>query len=147
MSIPVPTGLALMPRAGTAFLGSRHAGRTRAFLCLSGRQVEEIEVTVAEGLPLPKPAGNRRIANSILQYSSSWQLHDRTLKIRREFIVHVPSQVCASEREPQIAAAMQVVAADLKARIVFQEPAPPATPVSQQPKPERQAAADPSQVD
>ncbi len=141
----VPVGLALMPRAGSAFLGTRHFGRQLPFLCLSGRQTEEIELTFAEGLPLPKPLAARKVATSVFSYASSWRLQDRTLTIRREFVAHVPSQVCAPERESEIAKAMQGVIADLKAAISFDFTAPSAQD-REQARAARQAAAEHGQV-
>jgi hypothetical protein len=124
----IPIGLALMPRAGTAFIGTRHNGRRLPFVCLSGRQVEEIVLTFAEGLPLPKPLGATKIVNSVFTYVSSTHLEDRTLTIRREFVAHVPGQVCPAEREAEIAKGFQGVIADFRGTLTFDFMAPPTAP-------------------
>src|SRR5262245_31236235 len=60
----IPYGLGTRVRPGDYLLGRRYEGRTLPFVCQSGRMIEEIEVTFADELPMPKPikavnAGNR----------------------------------------------------------------------------------------
>jgi hypothetical protein len=64
--------------------------RRQPFVCLAGRQVEEIELAFAEGVPLPQKIDGRRIENRNFVYTSDYQLEGRALKVRREFVSRVP---------------------------------------------------------
>ncbi len=136
-----PIGLALMPRPGVVLLGARQQGRRLPFMCMSGRQVEEIELTFAEGLPLPKPIPARKISTAVLTYVASAELTDRTLTIRREYVAHVSGQVCAAALETDIARATQDVVASLRTAVTFAPP-PASTPMTEKaPSGEKQASA------
>jgi transglutaminase-like putative cysteine protease len=137
----VPTGLSVKVRPGAFLLNARLPGRKLPFVCYSGRQVEEIELTFAEGLPLPRAFNARKIENRVFTYISDSRIEDRTLKIRREFVAHVPGQVCGSEVEALITGPMQDVMANVQARMSFEPLPPPA--VSEKNTPERQANAAP----
>ena len=136
----IPTGLSVKVRPGGFLLNARLPGRKLPFMCYSGRQVEEIELTFAEGLPLPRPLNSKKIDNRVFTYTSDARLDDRTLKIRREFVSHVPGQVCGPDVEALITGPMQEVIANVQARMSFDPPAPA---VSEKKNPERQANATP----
>jgi transglutaminase-like putative cysteine protease len=138
----IPTGLSVKVRPGGFLLNARLPGRKLPFVCYAGRQIEEIDLTFAEGLPLPKTLNSRKIENHVFTYTADSRIEDRTLKIRREFVSHVPSQVCGPEVEALIAGPMQDVTANVQARMSFEPPAPP--PVSENKNPERQANALPA---
>jgi tetratricopeptide (TPR) repeat protein len=114
---PIPVGLATRVRAGRYLLGQRHEGRKRPFICYAGRQIEEIELTFAEGVPLPLAPKGRKIEQRAFTFTSDYRLEDRTLKVRREFVSRVAGQVCAPEIESQIANALKGVQADLDTKI------------------------------
>ena len=137
----IPTGLSVKVRPGGFLLNARLPGRKLPFMCYAGRQIEEIELTFAEGLPLPRALNPRKIETRVFTYTSDSRIEDRTLKIRREFAAHVPGQVCGPEVEALITAPMQDVMANVQARMSF-EPSPP-PPVSEKKSPERQANAGP----
>jgi hypothetical protein len=141
----VPTGLSVKVRPGGFLLNARLPGRKLPFVCYSGRQVEEIDLTFAEGLPLPRALNPRKIENRVFTYVSDSRIDDRTLKIRREFVSHVPGQVCGPEVEALITGPMQDVTANVQARMSFEPLPPPA--VSEKKSPERQANAAPPQAD
>ena len=124
VNAPIPVGLALAPRPGPMFFGQRMQQRQLPFVCLSGRQIEEIEITFAEGLPLPKPMAASKISNAAFAYVATAKLSNRTLTIRREFIAHVPGQICAAERGGDIARAMGDVITNLRAPITFDDKRP-----------------------
>jgi tetratricopeptide (TPR) repeat protein len=113
----IPFGLAARARAGKVLLGSRYEGRKLPFVCYAGRQVEEIDVTFADGLPLPLAIKGRKIENRLFTYISDYRLDDRTLKVRREFVSRVPGQVCAPEVEAEIATPLRAVQDDLDTRM------------------------------
>jgi hypothetical protein len=109
--------------------------RKQPFVCLAGKQVEEIELTFAEGLPLPQKIDDRRIETTSFVYTADYRLEDRRLKVRREFVSRVPGQVCAAEVETEIAKPLRDVFASNGTRMAFvaqpapkpaQPPAPPA---------------------
>jgi tetratricopeptide (TPR) repeat protein len=126
--VPFPAGLMTRVRPGNYLLGPRVEGRKHPFVCLAGRQLEEIELTFAPGLTLPAVPQGRTIENSRFSYVAQYRLEGRTLKARREFVSKVTGQVCAAEVEAEVAGALRAVAADLNTRIRI--PAAAGTPVA-----------------
>jgi hypothetical protein len=100
-------------------LGPRVTGRTTDFSCHAGKQVEEIELTFAERLPLPKAVREVAIDNKYFSYRSIHTIKGRTLTIRREFVAKVAGQVCAKEIEAEISEPMQRVARSLREQMSF----------------------------
>jgi tetratricopeptide (TPR) repeat protein len=117
----LPFGLSTRVRPGGFLLGRRFAGRKLPFVCFAGRQVEEIDVTFADGVPFPValPTKGRKIEERLFTYTSEYKLEGRTLKIHREFVSRVASQVCAPEVETAVASAMRTIGADFDTRIRF----------------------------
>ena len=68
----IPIGMPVHGRPGMALLGQRVAGRQTDFTCYAGKQVEEIELTFAERLPLPKVVREAPIDNKYFSYQSSF---------------------------------------------------------------------------
>jgi len=120
----VPVGLATRVRPGGYLFNRRFEGRKLPFVCYAGRQVEEIDVTFADGIPFPVALSTkgRKIEDRAFTYVSEYRIENRTLKIRREFVSRVVGQVCAPETEAAVAGAMNAVMADLSARIRFPSP-------------------------
>ena len=71
-------------------------------LALPGKQVEEIELTFADGLPMPQRDRGRNVDSKYFSYQSHYVISGRTLTIRREFRSNVAGQVCAKEIESEI---------------------------------------------
>ena len=115
----IPIGMPIHGRPGVGLLGQRVVGRHTDFACYAGKQVEEIELTFAEGLPLPKAAREAPIGNKYFSYQSSHAITGRTLTIRREFESKVKSQVCAKETEAEIAEPMRRVGRSLRLQMAF----------------------------
>lgn len=115
----IPIGMPIHRRPGLALLGPRVPGRMTDFVCFAGRQVEEIELTFADGLPLPGPIRGTTIDNKYFSYQASYTAKGRTLAIRREFTSKVPSQVCAKEVESELSEPMQQVVRSLNAQMTF----------------------------
>ncbi len=107
-------------------LATRNPVRKLPFICLAGKQIEEIELTFAPGLPLPQKVEDRRVESTSLIYSAEYRLEDRTLKVRRELVSRVPGQVCPAEIEAELAKPMTEVVVGNAARMAFA--APPAGP-------------------
>jgi uncharacterized protein DUF3857/transglutaminase superfamily protein len=131
----IPLGAPVQKRPGEFLLNTRLENRRTTFQCYSGRQIEEISVTFADGLPLPQKINGRTVSNRLITYTSSYRQEGRTLIVRREFTAHVPGQVCAPEAENEIAETIKEVRGSLRTRLTFK-----AAPVTQSKAPERDAA-------
>jgi hypothetical protein len=125
----IPLGLPIQVRPGDFILGPRYENRTLPFACYAGRQIEEIEVTFADGLPLPVGINGRKVETEAFVYTSSYRLENRTLKVRRELFSRVRSQVCAPEAEAAIAGPMKAVKGSLSTRMAFRADPKKTTPV------------------
>jgi hypothetical protein len=123
-SRPIPIGMPIHRRPSVGLLGQRIAGRTTDFVCFPGKQVEEIELTFADGLPMPRPIRGRNIDSKYFSYQSHYVISGRTLTVRREFQSNVAGQVCAKEIEAELTEPLQAVARSLRTRMSFQPGAP-----------------------
>jgi hypothetical protein len=141
MNFSIPTGLGIQARPGDYVLGPLLPGRKLPFTCLAGTQVEEIELTFAEGVPLPQKIDGRRIETKSFVYTAEYRLENRSLKVRRELVSRVPGQVCAAEVAAEIAQHLRDVFASNATQMAFAaqpapKPAQPATsPTAQPPTP------------
>jgi transglutaminase-like putative cysteine protease len=115
----IPIGMPVHARPGAGLLGQRLADRQTDFICYAGKQVEETELTFAQGLPLPKPIRETAIDNKYFSYRASFTAKGRTLTIRREFTSKVAGQVCAKEIEAEISEPMQRVVRSLRVQMSF----------------------------
>ncbi len=123
----IPIGMPILNRPGELLLGARHPGRKLPFTCLAGRQVEEIEATLADDKPINITVQGRKIANKLFSYKSDYHLEGRTLKIRHEFVSTTPNQVCAPEVEAEIGRPLMEVRASVNSRLALSpQAAPPA---------------------
>jgi hypothetical protein len=127
----IPIGIPVLNRPGEFLLGARHQGRKLPFTCRAGRQVEEIEVTLAEDKPLNMTVQGRKIANKLFSYKSDYHLEGRTLKIRHEFVSLTPNQVCAPEVEAEIGRPLMEVSTSVNSRLALSPHAAP--PAAQKP--------------
>jgi transglutaminase-like putative cysteine protease len=118
-NVAIPVGPGLEGRPGDYLLGAVLPGRRQPFSCYAGTQIEEIDVTFAEGLPLPKKIDDRRIETASFVYTAGYRLDGRTFKIRREFVSRVPGQVCAPEIAAGIAQPLRDVAASNGTKMTF----------------------------
>ena len=116
-----PSGMAVIPRGtpvlrppGEVLLGNSLVnGRTSAFICYAGRQIEDIEVTFAPGLPMPVPRASRNVNTPAFTYRSSYTVEGRTLKMHREFISLVRGQACAAELAGRIKGDLNAAGSDI----------------------------------
>jgi hypothetical protein len=121
----IPIGIPILSRPGELLLGARSPGRKLPFTCLAGRQVEEIDVTFPEGMPLNNALQGRKIANKLFTYKADYRFEGRTLKIRHEFVSLVPNQVCGPDIEADIGRPMAEVRASVNSRLAVSSPAAP----------------------
>ena len=121
MSVTVPRGTDVFSpgRPGELLFGARLQGRTMPFMCSAGRQIEDIEVSFADGLPLPLPPKGIKIERPLLAYTSDYRVENRTLKIHREFESRVSGEVCDPQVEAAIADPLRAVQADLATVMSF----------------------------
>jgi hypothetical protein len=115
---PIPVGLTVRPRLDTLF-GARASHRAIPFVCNAGTQVEHIEIAFAEGLPLPLLPDDVQVHTKWFKYRADYRLENRTLKITREFISTVTSQVCPAAVEAEIVSPMKVIDDDLARKLKF----------------------------
>jgi transglutaminase-like putative cysteine protease len=127
-SLAIPAGLPIQAGPGSYLLNVRYANRTLPFVCLAGRQIEEVAVTFAKGLPLPRRIKGRTIDTANVYYRSQYSYKGRTFMVRREFVSRVRGQVCPPQIEAQLARTMRAVNGSLKTRMWFKRnpPKPPA---------------------
>jgi len=118
----IPFGAPVQKRPGIGLLNVRESGRVDPFQCFAGRQIEEINLTFAEGLPLPVSVTGRTIENATFSYSSRYRLEGRTLTVRREFESHVNGQVCAPEIEAAIAQDIKLMQGSMSTKLTFKPP-------------------------
>lgn len=104
-----PFGLPVHARPGTALMGPRRSERTEPFVCLAGRQIEEIDIEFAPELALPRRQPPRSVEGPGVTFRATQVLEERTLRIRREFTSSVPGQVCEPEMEPDLAEAQEEI--------------------------------------
>ena len=115
----IPIGMPILGRPGAGLLGQRVAGRTTDFACYPAKEVEELELTFADELPLPKAIKDAAIDTKYFSYRASYAIKDRTLTVRREFVSKVAGQVCAKEVEAEISEPMQRVLRSLRTQMSF----------------------------
>jgi hypothetical protein len=105
----LPVGLPLAARPGEFLFPGPFTGRKTAFLCFAGHEIEDIDVTFDQALPLPVPVAPTAINNAHFNFQASFRIEGRTLRIHREFISHVAHQVCPAEVDAAIASDMRSV--------------------------------------
>jgi hypothetical protein len=126
----VPVGMPLTVRPGNFLLGTLPNNRKTAFTCYAGRQVEDIDATFDQALPMPVAPNPVAINNAVFSYRANFKVEGRTLKTHREFIAHVGHQVCEPEIEGRILGDMNTVRGSLGTSYVFRIPDPPAAPAT-----------------
>jgi hypothetical protein len=104
------------------YFGARYENRQFPFFCSAGRNTQQIEITFDEGLPLPKPLKGLSIKTAVFSSNSTYRLENRTLKVTREFVSFVPSQICPPALEAVIAEPLKAVTKDLETEITFTRP-------------------------
>ncbi len=115
----MPVGLPVHARPGTFLFGTRSPDRKHAFVCLGGTQMEELELTFADGLTLPRVPLARTIETNAFRYSATYGLDGRTFKMKRTFESRVNGQVCPAELEAEIGRPLQDVQESLGTVLVF----------------------------
>lgn len=115
----MPFGMPIQSRPSGFLLGQRRTDRTHPFVCYAGRQIDEIDIEFADGLPLP-----RRITGGInetkqFRFTRNYEVTGRVMKVRREFVSLVPGQVCDPAIEAEITEPMKQIAGILGTQLTF----------------------------
>jgi hypothetical protein len=122
----IPIGMQLTVRPGNFLLGTLSNNRKMPFMCFAGRQIEDIDATYDQGLPMPVAPGPITINNAAFSYRANFKVESRTLKIHREFESHVAHQVCEPGLESHILGDINAVRGNVNTNYVFRTPEPPA---------------------
>jgi hypothetical protein len=125
-SYPIPVGMPIHMRPGEGFFGRRQESRTMPFTCFAGRQIEEVELSFPDDTPPQRPFTNRRLERELYTYTSEYKLEGHTLRLRREFVSRVPSQVCDAAIEEQLAKDLATIGGSLKTGMTFEKSGRPA---------------------
>jgi tetratricopeptide (TPR) repeat protein len=112
----IPRGMDVLARGGRpgeVLLGQRLPNRHEPFVCSAGRESEDIEVSFADGLPLPMAPKGVAIDKPEFTYASTYRIDNRILKISRVYESRVTAQVCAPETEAAVSDPLKPVQADV----------------------------------
>lgn len=115
----MPVGLPILARPGTYLLAARNKDRREAFVCLGGRQIEEIDITFAPELAMPRRPNARSIETKAFTYKATYTIDDRVMKVRREFTSRVASQVCPPDLEKELAEPSKTTIASIVSPLIF----------------------------
>jgi hypothetical protein len=122
----IPIGMQLTVRPGNFLLGTLPNNRKMPFMCFAGRQIEDIDASYDQGLPMPVAPGPTTINNAAFSYRANFKVEGRTLKIHREFESHVAHQVCEPGLESRILGDMNAVRGNVNTNYAFLTPEAPA---------------------
>jgi transglutaminase-like putative cysteine protease len=122
----IPFGMPLTARPGNFLLGNLPNNRTMPFTCFAGRQVEDIDATYDQPLPMPFAPPPVTIENGTFTYKATFKIEGRTFKTHREFVAKVPGQVCQPELEARLLGDMNSLRGNVNMSYAFQVAAPPA---------------------
>ncbi len=124
-SFAPPLGLQLLVRPGDYLLGplQRPAlSPDEATPCFPGRQIEELSLELPEGRkPLLLPA-DHVIERAAFRYSSRWSMEGQVVRVVRELVSRVDQPLCTGTLRRDVAAAMDDIRRDQRARIVLATP-------------------------
>jgi hypothetical protein len=115
----MPVGLPILARPGTYLLSARKADRRDAFVCLGGRQIEEIDITFAPELAMPRRPNARTVETKAFTYKATYTIDDRVMKVRREFTSRVAGQVCSADIEKDLAEPAKTTLASIISPMIF----------------------------
>jgi transglutaminase-like putative cysteine protease len=115
----MPVGLPVHARPSTFLLNTRVADRKQAFICFAGTQHEDLELSFADGLALPRVPQARTIETKAFKFTATYALDGRTFKVQRTFVSRVTGQVCSAALETEIEKPLKDVQDSLGTVLVF----------------------------
>jgi Domain of Unknown Function with PDB structure (DUF3857)/Transglutaminase-like superfamily len=114
-----PQGLRMLVRPGEFLLGSWTLAKAEPTPCFSGRQVEELSLTLPPGRDIELLPSGKTVENPYLRYQSDWKRDDQVVTVRREITVKLPVAVCRDEIRAQLAEAIAGIRGDYRAEIAL----------------------------
>jgi Domain of Unknown Function with PDB structure (DUF3857)/Transglutaminase-like superfamily len=118
-SFALPSGLNLLVQPGEFLLGSWTLPRTAPTPCFSGRQVEELSLTLPPGRNIASLPTGKTLANHYLRYQSQWSRDGQTVRVRREITVRLPVAVCRDAIRAQLVEAIGEIRGDYRSAIAL----------------------------
>ncbi len=123
-SFAPPAGLRLLPRPGDVLLqpsGARGLPDDAPTPCYSGRQIEQLVLTLPPGRHVRRVPADVRIETDALAYRGTWTLQDATLTHRAELTVRTHDVLCRGAERRAMAAALTRIRRDLHAHVTLTE--------------------------
>lgn len=127
VSLPGPTGMYLRPFIGyhyvpvSTFLGTLNIDKPKQdFPCSGGSAVEEINLTVADGVEIVAVPKDAHITGKYGQYDATYKREGNKISIRKEMVDNTPGNVCKPEQYQDFHDFESQVAKDIKAQIILQ---------------------------
>ena len=115
----LPAGIRMLVRPGEFLLGSWTLPKTAPTPCFSGRQIEELSLTLPPGRDIESLPRGKTIENPYLRYQSDWRRDGQVVTVRREMTVKLPVAVCRDEIREQLAKAIAEIRGDYRAEITL----------------------------
>ena len=101
-------------------MGSVTLPRAEPTPCFSGRQVEELSLTLPPGRNISSLPGGKTVDNAYLHYQSEWKREGQTVEVHREITVTVPVAVCRDEIRAKLAEAIAEIRGDYRSTIALE---------------------------
>jgi hypothetical protein len=118
-----PEGIRMLVRPGEFLLGSWTLPKTEPAPCFSGRQVEELSLTLPPERDIEMLPRGKTVENPYLRYQSDWNRDGQVVTVRREITVKLPVAVCRDEIRAKLAEAIAEIRGDYRAEITLKPPA------------------------
>lgn len=125
-SFSPPSGLAVLPRPGDLLNGDLYdrIDATEPTMCLPGRQISVLSVTLPPGRQLLSLPKEKTIAGAGIEYTVKWQQQGDKVTVRREFVSHIKGPLCEGPVRAEIAKLQEAIRADYRTSISLAPLAP-----------------------
>ncbi len=123
-SFALPLGLRLLARPGEVLLapgGAQGVTENDPVPCHSGRQTEEVVLTLPAGRRLRRLPQDVRIDTDSVGYRGTWRLEGATLTHRAELLVRTRAALCAGDERRRMAAELERIRRDLRAQVTLSD--------------------------
>jgi formylglycine-generating enzyme required for sulfatase activity/transglutaminase-like putative cysteine protease len=130
-------GLSAVSRPGQTLLGPSEADPAEPTDCYSGRQREEIKLTLPEGYEIESLPRAMRIDNRWFNYRSRWEQTERTVTVYRELNARLETNLCSGEMRRIFADALTRIETDYRTAIRLKPASPSPVHTSLPPAGER----------
>lgn len=119
-----PAGHAVLPRPGDLLNGALFArtASEEATMCLPGRQISILSLTLPPGRKLASLPKERTIAGTDAEYSVHWQQQGDKVTVRREYVSRTKGPLCAGSTRVEMAKMQEAIRADYRTSIALTRP-------------------------